>query len=330
MIWVDDNDQSCSMRLHLSLVVLIEEQRHGAGNSPKIMLHLAPPRPSAISVQVSSASHLKFSFRKGGMVEFSRRLTDQIARKRWQNFGGPQNSAGQSGFRIGIAGIERKLQTEQKGVNQQISHAFEDLNSLMKAAKDTVALSKILVTKVKNRQGEITDDETTQLKSYLLSLGVDDPVTREASRSDNIYFQKLAKEISANLTIPLKESGGLMTLTDVYCRVNRARGLELVSPEDVLRACRLMKAMRLPTELKIFESGVIALELRDFSETVVIKKTQEALEVSPLTADMLAKTLGVSVILAKEMLLLAEKQGVACRDESIEGLKFYPNRFLST
>ena len=29
----------------------------------------------------------------------------------------------------------------------------------------------------------------------------------------------------------------MMTLTDAFCRLNRARGLELLSPDDLLGAC---------------------------------------------------------------------------------------------
>jgi len=47
-----------------------------------------------------------------------------------------------------------------------------------------------------------------------------------------------------------------------------------------------------------------------------------------LTAEELAQAVGISVLLAKERLLTAEKHGKACRDESIEGLRFYPNQFL--
>lgn len=44
----------------------------------------------------------------------------------------------------------------------------------------------------------------------------------------------------------LQECGGMMTLSDVYCRVNRARGLELLSPEDILNACQVLEQMSLP------------------------------------------------------------------------------------
>lgn len=44
----------------------------------------------------------------------------------------------------------------------------------------------------------------------------------------------------------MQECGGMMTLPDVYCRVNRARGLELISPEDLLNACQMLEHMNLP------------------------------------------------------------------------------------
>lgn len=35
---------------------------------------------------------------------------------------------------------------------------------------------------------------------------------------------------------PLKRQSGILTLTEVFCLFNRARGSELVSPEDILKA----------------------------------------------------------------------------------------------
>lgn len=48
-----------------------------------------------------------------------------------------------------------------------------------------------------------------------------------------------------------------------------------------------------------------------------------------MSAEELAQHLGLSVLLAKERLLTTEKYGKACRDDSIEGLRFYPNSFLT-
>ena len=55
----------------------------------------------------------------------------------------------------------------------------------------------------------------------------------------------------------------MMTLTDAFCRVNRARGLELISPEDLLGACRALRAAGMPMAMHTFDSGVAAVQVRD-------------------------------------------------------------------
>lgn len=66
-----------------------------------------------------------------------------------------------------------------------------------------------------------------------------------------------------------------MALTDVYCRVNRARGLELLSPEDLLNACRQMQLLDLPMVLYKFDSGVIVLKLASLSDDCIAESTAE-------------------------------------------------------
>lgn len=47
-----------------------------------------------------------------------------------------------------------------------------------------------------DKQGDISEDDTVRFKSYLMSLGIDDPVTRDAFRSDSDYYLGLAQQIS--------------------------------------------------------------------------------------------------------------------------------------
>jgi len=42
-----------------------------------------------------------------------------------------------------------------------------------------------------------------------------------------------------------------------------------------------------------------------------------------------ANALQISLVLAKEFVLLAEQKELLCRDETIESLRFYPNFFKS-
>ena len=61
-----------------------------------------------------------------------------------------------------------------------------------------------------------------------------------------------------------------MTLTDVYCRVNRARGLELLSPEDLLNASRQLTTLSLPIVLRVFDSGVMVLQSRSHDDNAIV------------------------------------------------------------
>ena len=65
---------------------------------------------------------------------------------------------------------------------------------------------------------------------------------------------------------PIQQSGGMMTLTDAFVRVNRARGLELVSPDDVLSAAQSLKDTHIPMRLHQFQSGVFVLMTSNYSD----------------------------------------------------------------
>lgn len=106
-----------------------------------------------------------------------------------------------------------------------------------------------------------------------MSLGIDDPVTRDSYKSDNQYYRSLAKQISDFLLKHVAEMGGMMALTDVFCRVNRARSLELLSPEDILNACRVMESLGLPLKLYQFSSGVKVLQLSTLDNKSVAEST---------------------------------------------------------
>lgn len=206
--------------------------------------------------------------------------------------------------------------------------AFEDLSKLMEKAKEMVEVSKSIANKIKDKQGDISEDETIRFKSYLLSMGIANPVTRDTHGSGTQYHIQLAKQLGDMLQAPLEERGGMMALTEVYCLVNRARGMELLSPEDLVNACKMFESLKLPVRLRVFDSGVMVVQLQSHSEEEMIASALDNVsDKGSLTAEEFAKLLGLSVLLAKERLLLTEKMGHLCRDDSVEGLRFYPNLF---
>ena len=79
-----------------------------------------------------------------------------------------------------------------------------------------------------------------------MSVGISNPVTKESHGSGSIYHKELAKELAEYLDKIVHDVGGMITLSDVYCRFNRARGMELVSPDDLINACNMFESLNLP------------------------------------------------------------------------------------
>uniref|UniRef100_A0A4W2I1D1 Vacuolar protein-sorting-associated protein 36 n=1 Tax=Bos indicus x Bos taurus TaxID=30522 RepID=A0A4W2I1D1_BOBOX len=316
LIWRDQKNHECCMAIPLSQIVFIEEQAAGIGKSAKIVVHLHPaasnkePGP----FQSSKNSYIKLSFKEHGQIEFYRRLSEEMTQRRWENMPVPQSLQTNRGPQpgriraVGIVGIERKLEEKRKETDKNISEAFEDLSKLMVKAKEMVELSKSIANKIKDKQGDITEDETIRFKSYLLSMGIANPVTRETYGSGTQYHMQLAKQLAGILQAPL----------------------ELLSPEDLVNACKMLEALKLPLRLRVFDSGVMVIELQSHKEEEMVASALETVsEKGSLTSEEFAKLVGMSVLLAKERLLLAEKMGHLCRDDSVEGLRFYPNLFMT-
>ncbi|KAG8437006.1 hypothetical protein GDO86_007914, partial [Hymenochirus boettgeri] len=278
LIWRDQKNHDFCIAFPLSQIVFTEEQAGGIGKSAKIVVHLHPPSPNKEPgpYQTSRYSYIKLAFREHGQIEFQRRLTEELTQRRWERSStvpsllmnkGPQTGRIKA---VGIVGIERKLEEKRKETDKNISEAFEDLSKLMEKAKEMVELSKSIANKIKDKQGDITEDETIRFKSYLLSMGIANPVTRETHGSGTHYHMQLAKQLASILQAPLEERGGIMSLTEVYCLVNRARGMELLSPEDLVNACKMLESLKLPIRLRIFESGVMVIEHQSHNEEEMV------------------------------------------------------------
>uniref|UniRef100_A0A3P9I7G4 Vacuolar protein-sorting-associated protein 36 n=1 Tax=Oryzias latipes TaxID=8090 RepID=A0A3P9I7G4_ORYLA len=314
LIWRDNKNHECCIAMPLSQILFFEEQAGGIGKSAKIVIHLhpTPPNKEPGPYQQSKYSYIKLSFKEHGQIEFYRRLTEEMTKKRWENTPVSQPIPTGTGLQagrtraVGIVGIERKIEEKRKETDKNISEAFEDLSKLMVKAKEMVELSKSIANKIKEKQGDITEDETIRFKSYLLSMGIADPVTRETHGSGTHYHMQLAKQLGDMLQAPL----------------------ELLSPEDLVNACKMFESLKLPLRLRVFDSGVMVVQLQSHSEEEMIASALDNVsDKGSLTAEEFAKLLGLSVLLSKERLLLAEKMGHLCRDDSVEGLRFYPNLF---
>ncbi|KAJ7259474.1 hypothetical protein O6H91_Y409300 [Diphasiastrum complanatum] len=169
-----------------------------------------------------------------------------------------------------------------------------------------------------------------EMQDWLLSVGITSPVTKESAGA--LYHQQLSRQLADFVKVPLQRSGGMLAMVDAYCLFNRARGTELISPEDLLQACSIWEKLDVPFRMRKFDSGVLVIQSKEdsdgqvFAKLVILIKTPEALKVG-ISASDAARAFGMAPALAKEYLLTAENQGLLCRDDGADGLRFFANLF---
>lgn len=192
----------------------------------------------------------------------------------------------------------------------------------MENAREMVKFAEKFSEKMKSQSSSTNEDEN--VKDWLITMGITSPITKQSTGT--LYHQELAKQLCDFLPKYLDQTG-MITLTDAYCIYNRARGTDLISPEDMYRACSLMDKMKLNLILKEFESGVLALQTKveKISEKQILDLIEKNKCLNPVD---LSHILEISVLLAKEQLTSAENRGILCRDETPEGIYFYKNIFV--
>ena len=134
----------------------------------------------------------------------------------------------------GIGGIERKLREQDLLTDRHINESFQDLQKLMDKAKEMSQLAESITKKLKEKGNrEISEDEAVLLRSELMKLGLgaemDDlaEISRKNYAHKSHYYQDLGRTVGKFVLPIVNRNGGQMALTDVFCTVNRARGLNV-------------------------------------------------------------------------------------------------------
>ncbi|GJN76607.1 hypothetical protein PLIIFM63780_000093 [Purpureocillium lilacinum] len=248
----------------------------------------------------------------------------------------------------GIAGLEQLGLNMRKNNELLIGSAFEDLEALMASAKEVIALAERFARQ-SGANGGVSAEENAILAESASQLGL--VTTKDivgGGSSESLYLSELARNMAEFLADDsrgvLKKAGGIITLVDLWAMFNRARGgVELVSPMDFEKAARLWESLKLPVRLRTFRSGVMVVQGRDRTDQTTIRALlswlQDLHEFPPerdvpwewrefgrgVTAQETAERFGWSIGVAEEELLMAEEHGALCREEGIEGLKFWKN-----
>ncbi|OQE80782.1 hypothetical protein PENNAL_c0044G11559 [Penicillium nalgiovense] len=253
---------------------------------------------------------------------------------------------------VGIAGLERRGLEARKKNELVIGNAFEDLEALMASAKQIVALAETLARESGMTTNESSPETSAVLSESAAALGMMTTKDMLNSGSESLYLSELARDLAEYLTDDRKgilhREGGIMSLIDLWAVFNRSRnGVELASPSDFQKAAELWEKLKLPVRLRRFKSGLLVVQRYDWTDEKTIEKIQAWMEeiqrVPPddpvpwdwslfgraVTAQEAAHRFKWSVGVAAEELEMAEDRGVLCREEGIEGLRFWRNHISS-
>lgn len=251
---------------------------------------------------------------------------------------------------VGIAGLEQRRLDMRKNNEVVIGSAFEDLEALMASAKEIVALAESFARQSISTGANGSTEADALLAQSASALGL--VTTKEmlggGSNSESLYLSELSRNLAEFLTDDaqgvLRKAGGIISLVDLWAIFNRARGgVELVSPMDFEKAARLWEKLKLPVRLRQFKSGVLVVQGSDRTDEKTIKTLlvwlKDLHSFPPekdvawdwqsfgrgVTAQDAADRFGWSIGVATEELDMAEESGVLCREEGIEGLKYWEN-----
>ncbi|CAI7620089.1 unnamed protein product [Penicillium pancosmium] len=249
---------------------------------------------------------------------------------------------------VGIAGLEQRGLEARMNNQMVIGNAFEDLEALMASAKQIVALAETLARESGMATNEGSAETNAVLSESVAALGMVTTKDMLSSGSETLYLSELSRNLAEYLTDDrqgvLQREGGIMSLIDLWAVFNRSRnGVELVSPSDFQRAAELWEKLKLPVRLRRFKSGLLVVQRYDWSDDKTVRQLQEWMEelrqIPPeepvpwnwlifgraVTAQETAQRFKWSVGVATEELEMAEDRGVLCREEGIEGLRFWGN-----
>jgi ESCRT-II complex subunit VPS36 len=254
---------------------------------------------------------------------------------------------------VGIAGLERRGAELRENYQTVIGTAFEDLEALMTSAKEVIALAE----EFRKQTDDGTNGESAEARNLLsdsasaLGLVTTKDMLGPSSASETLYITELARNLAEFLTDDrrgiLRKEGGIMSLVDLWAVFNRTRnGIELVSPLDFEKAATMWESLNLPIRLRRFKSGLLVVQEKNRTDEKTIASllawlrepqfalspTNEALPSHTfgrgVTAQETAERFSWSVGVATEELEMAEETGTLCRDQCLDGTRFWENHFM--
>jgi ESCRT-II complex subunit VPS36 len=228
--------------------------------------------------------------------------------------------------KVGVDAIVSRTMARHEQAATVTDAAFtgDSENLLQEAAALVKIIQKYVATVDRHERSE--DEDNDKLAAMLQDMGMTTALRKADFKGREVtYYSQLARQLADFLRPKLKVSL-MMTLTDVYCLYNRARGTNLISPEDLLQAVDRLQDLKVGLSARTFTSGLRVIQDDALTQEAWKDRLVQVAK-NGCTSNTVAHELHLSWILANELLLQVEKEGALVRDETSESLRFFPNRF---
>ena len=105
-----------------------------------------------------------------------------------------------------------------------------------------VQIAEQIKAKLARNELDGTSEEMQEIQAVMFNMGIASDFSTQVSKdtSGKNYHQALALEVEKFVSSAIDKFGGVVGLIDLYCMYNRARGTDLISPDDLLIACKKM------------------------------------------------------------------------------------------
>lgn len=268
---------------------------------------LQPRQTLTIGIKESKVFHsflTQIDQAKMALIQGWKVKVEQKAKEQTANYGTTEQDRVRS---VGVTGILNQRKEKAQQQQTQLSEAGADLDSLMKHAQQVTGLLEKLSQRALHQQqneaekqrkaelqqsgaggdeqtsptsgddtNDLSVDDQANLTNVLEQMGFISPVTKQSS--GNRFHEELSRQLFDFAQRPVQVSNGNIGLIDLYCLYNRARGTELVSPQDVLKACQLWEKFfpanpgnnqnsnRVSLRLKQLKSGAYIIQSSRYNE----------------------------------------------------------------
>lgn len=268
--------------------------------------------------------------------DFATALSKALTRQEWEH--DDQRSkvvrrAPGTTRRVGVDAIISSNNMRHQQAAKLTDTAFTgDVETLLKEAKELVLIINKYVATLDREKETNQDEDTRQLMDLLQNMGMTSALSKADYKGrEDAYLDQVARELADFMRPRFSPTQPVLTLTDVYCLFNRARGSHLLSPEDIVNAAMRCRELHLGLSVTTFPSGLKVFQDDRWADPAMVAGRLEQLladgKYTSLTAMDVSRAWHVSAVLATEQLQAVERAGHLVRDETLESIRFYPNRF---